>query len=190
MLHKILFFLILTVSFLWAERSGPYLGVGYGYVNYDAGNRLLEVENEPYNIRLTAGAYINENLSVEIGFAEFGGAVLGYDFDTYRGVDSTSNSEVDESFRVVNISTLAHYPFYHNTFDIFGRFGAGTLGWRTTKQVDDSESDHPVLVFGGGMTWRMSEAYSMVLGYDYYSFQIESINNSLSSAFVSFEVQF
>ncbi|HFU74005.1 MAG TPA: hypothetical protein ENK65_00465 [Helicobacteraceae bacterium] len=190
MLHKLLIFFVLTTSFVLAERSGPYLGIGYGYGMYEPGNRITKVEEQPYNIRLTAGAYINENLSVELGFAEFGGAVLGYDLSNYRTFDSTANTTFDESFRVFSVSTLAHYPFYHNTFDVFGRFGAGSLGWRTSKEVANSETDHPVLIFGGGASWRMSDMFSMILGYDYYSFKLEGTNTSIGSAYLSFEAQF
>jgi len=189
MLHKLLFFLVLSLS-LWADRSGPYLGIGYGAGFYEPGSRVAEVSNEPYNVRFTAGAYINENLSVELNIAEFGGAQLGYNLSSYRSQNSTSLSIEEESFRVFSVSTLAHYPFYNDTFDVFGRFGAGTIGLRTTAPIDDTNTDSPVLVFGGGASWRVTPMLSVIAGYDHYTFQMLSADATLGSAYISFEVQF
>lgn len=175
---------------LWGDRTGPYLGLGYGLGYYDPGSRLIDVKTQPQNVRLYGGAYINENLSVELGLVEYGGAQMGYDLTNFQAKLSNNGTDVEESFRAVTVSTLAHYPFYHNTFDLFGRFGAGSMGRRSTENVIDSQRDTATLVFGGGVTWRIVDNFSFVMGYDHYTFRVDTIDTTLDSTYFAFEIQF
>jgi len=183
MSKKLLLIMLFCVT-LWADRSGPYIGIGAGLAIYDDGNRLASIEDksdEAY--RIYAGAYINEYFSVEIDYT------AGMRFE---GV-SVLGGDVVDTFSVFSIAALAHYPLEKYGVDFYGKFGAGQLQWKESG-IAGSSSNAGTILFGAGMGYRFGEQFTFNVGYDYYAFKMEVLiqnyRMSLGMPYVKFEMQF
>lgn len=187
-MRYILVFLLLVSSLLADRDGGPYLGIGYGYGDYDDdGFDKVIVEDSSQSLTLYAGAYINKHLSVEFAYVNF---------DSYQkgsGYLVTDNSDKEKhfSFSVRSISTLAHYAFFDDALDFYARFGAGEM--RSTRSSDAGFS----MVYGAGVSYRISEMFSLKLAYDLYDFGYdEDYDDSddykmrMDYIYTAFEVQF
>ncbi|RLA72793.1 MAG: hypothetical protein DRG24_01965 [Epsilonproteobacteria bacterium] len=184
MYKSLLFLFVLSVS-VWAERSGPYIGFGVGLADYNDDGRLAEIsDNSNEALRLYAGAYINEYLSVEFdysGMMEFQG-------------QSITGGDVTNEFSVFSVAALAHYPISDNSVDLYAKFGAGQLFWEESGSEEHSD-DSATILLGLGLGYRLMETLTLNLGYDLYSFSMdvaneEHYNMSLGLVYMKVEVQF
>ena len=118
---KIILSILLFCSVLTADRSGPYVGLGYGLSQFDDDGIYKELkENESTSMTLYGGAYINKYLSVELAYVNM---TFG---NSYKAVDAT-NVEKELSFSSLNVSTLVHYAFFDDVLDFYGKFGVGQM---------------------------------------------------------------
>ena len=161
--------LTLIVSTLCAlsRDSGPYIGIGYGNSYLDASKPHESSYEESNTKNIYLGAYINRYLSVEFNYIN----AQGYDDATLNGY---------------NFSTLAHYPFFNDRVDIYGRFGAGEIRYSLN---DDAVAD---VIFGAGVSYRVSKQYSIKIAVDYHMFDatFNSQKAELYNTFLALEVQF
>ncbi|MEA3523221.1 MAG: outer membrane beta-barrel protein [Campylobacterota bacterium] len=164
---KILLSMMLFLTLLNAQRAGPYIGVAYGSAFYDSDDRLSEQHSkiEDGNVRFTLGAYINENFSVELDYT-----LYKKFYGLYEG------GEVEESFSSVGVTALPHWPFYQDTFDLYGKIGAAQLFWNEAYTHSNSDSAGAYLL-GVGIGYRI-EQYLIKIGYDLTSFSLEDANNN------------
>ncbi len=172
---KVILVVFIFFSFGYAKRgAGPYLGVGYGKSKFYA-NSYYDFKDDTSNIlTIYGGAYINKYLSVELNY--------------YKPGSYTTKANKEVKYTITDISTLAHYPFYHDKFDIYGKFGAGIIS--TSKSGFD-------FVFGAGVSYRYNEIFSFKIGYDYFDFGLDVNGDGSSdykfkigSLYGGFEVQF
>jgi opacity protein-like surface antigen len=175
--RKIIFIFLLFLTTLYADRNGgPYVGIGYTYTTYTEQEKYYDVqENSDESFKIELGAFINKYLSVAL------------EYDAKNRFKKQDSSTI--SFSMIHINTQAHYQFYNDKIDIFGKFGAGEV---------DSDADTGFgLVYGAGISYRINQRYEIVLGYDYVDVGVD-INNDDSSDFkidlgvsyISFRVQF
>ncbi|MEA1918538.1 MAG: outer membrane beta-barrel protein [Campylobacterota bacterium] len=183
---KTLLTLLLLLSSLYAQRSGAYVGAGYGYGMYDSDDRLSQEINSASNgtFRLTLGAYINENFSLEL------------DYSIYNKFDGFyEDAKVQESFSIVGVSVLPHYPFYDDTFDLYGKLGAGQIFWNETGEHRNNDAAG-AYILGIGLGYRMQSDYLLKIGYDLTSFGLDdTLENKnyemrLDLFYMAFEVKF
>lgn len=187
--------LILSIfsTFLYAERSGPYLGLGYGLGDLDDGGSYSEqgftqiTEHEVQTLYLYAGAFINENLSVELDYLSF---------DDVTAQDGTGK-EILDSVTIVSVVAVAHYPVLEDRLDLFGRFGAGQILGKERGDVD-RDYNEAALLFGAGIGYRPNKALTFKIGYDRFSYdKISTISADAQKSstvidfiYGAFEVQF
>jgi hypothetical protein len=160
------------------RNGGPYLGGGYGLSSYnDAGYFTQKESQQKSAYDIFAGAYINKYLSVELNYMKSG------DFNV---VDAQSTHF---NYSAVTVNALAHYPIWYDSIDLFAKFGAGQ-SFSTLASSDGS-----AMVFGGGVSYRIDDTFSLRAAYDIYKFNYASdskggYNMDLRFANVGVEVQF
>ncbi len=183
--YRLIPLLLLLSTSILAERSGPYLGAGVGFTNYDDGGRLLSVsENTQESLRLYAGAYINDYLSVEADYS----AIMKYNATTMSG------GAVSEEFSVFSVAVLAHYPIDEYRLDLYAKFGAGQQFWKESGSENHSDNSATML-FGLGFGYRILEMMTLNIGYDLYRFSMngkydQEYDMSLGMSYLKVEVQF
>lgn len=165
MMRRLIAVMVLFTFPLIADRAGPYLGVGAGLSDYYDDGRLERFSTEyATSYRLYAGAFINENFSVEIDYAylkEFHGT-------------SRSGSAVEEKFEALTVAALAHYPVWENRIDWFAKFGAGEVFWNEKEETQTQGDSTGTLLLGAGVGYRPVERLTFNLGYDYYIFNLDA----------------
>lgn len=179
----ILFFSVALLAFVAQAKErngGPYLGLNYGVSNYnDDGfyNQVQEKKIGTYSV--CGGAYINRNLSVELGYMRSG---------DFKILDTATNKK-SFNYSAVSVSALAHYPLYDDAWDIFAKFGAGQ------SYTTMASSDGSALVVGGGVSYRIDAMFALKMAYDRMMFTYASdtrgkFNMDLQYAYAGIEVQF
>ncbi len=176
--------LVLAASLFSAERSGPYLGIGYGIsLLEDDGYYVAEKPETRTLLRGYAGAYLNEHFSVELDYTHF---------NAYEG-EHSSYGKVEEQFTLLSVAAVAHYPLYNDTLDLFAKFGAGEITWNESGTVNRSSSAAALLV-GGGFALRFVEDVSIKIGYDLTSFGLQDVSTTydmyIQYGYGAVEVQF
>ncbi len=176
--------LLLPFWLLAGERAGPYLSAGGGLADYQDDGRLSAVESKDVaRVHFNAGAFINENLSVELAFGHF---------NDFSGKDQSGRS-VRESFNIFSANVLAHYPVMEDQIDLFGKFGAGQIFWTETGPQTRSSSS-AALVYGIGIGVRPLPWLTLNLGYDLNTFRMDTnttqYDMSLGTAYLELQVQF
>ncbi len=162
--------LVLCAALLHAERAGPYVAAAYGKGVYDSNGRLesLRQDDIKNSMRLTLGAYINENLSVEV------------DYTLYETFKAVYNQEhVREHFALIGACAVPHYPLYNDTIDLFGRIGAGQINWDETGD-HTNRSDAGAYVLGAGVGYRMLSTLMFKVGYELNLFEMQDTNTGIS----------
>lgn len=182
---KIILVMALFFTALLADRDGgPYIGIGYGTSSYSDDSYYTDIkESSSKAMSIYGGAYINEHLSVEVGYASFGSSADGFLVD---------NSGTDESlsFSAFTISTLGHYAFFDDLLDVYARLGVG--------QMSGSELDNTGFTaqYGVGLGLRINEWLGLKIAYDRYQFTykepVSSTNYDMSIDYMyaAVEVQF
>ncbi len=163
-----------TALFAYKE-GGPYLGVGAANASFeDKGFYRIETARKSTPPIFCAGAYINENFSVEMEF------LPSVRFQTTGG--NTLR------WSVFDVNAQAHYPFYHDKLDIFAKFGAGQVAY---------ESKGATLLYGVGVGYRYDARYGVRAGYDYFDFGVDTngddakdIQMHIGAFYGVFEVRF
>jgi hypothetical protein len=168
---------------LLADRGGgPYIGLGYGLseFNDDGAYKEKKTDNSS-SIIVYGGAYINKYLSVELSYVSFNAG------RAYKAINE-ADTEVDISFTSLNFSTLAHYAFFDDTLDFYGKFGVGEVG------SSGAGTSGFTMLFGAGIGYRFNETYSMKLAYDRYLIDYDktSVEKQMQVNIIygAFEVQF
>jgi hypothetical protein len=176
--------LLTALSLFAAERSGPFLEAGAGLGDYDDEGRLAHVtsKNVP-QLRVGAGAFINRHFSVALEYAQF---------EVFEG--TTRSAEASRQyFKMFSASAAGHYPILKDRVDLFAKFGAGEIFWDQTKPASLSSSA-AVLVYGAGIGVRPVSWLTFNLGYDFYTFEMDtgeaSYDMNLGSAYLDLQVQF
>jgi len=179
---KIILSILLFSTLLLADRSGPYIGFGYGLSQFDDDGIYKELkESESTSMTLYGGAYINKYLSVEIAFVNMTAG------NAYKAVDAT-NMEKDLSFSSLNFSTLAHYSFFNDTLDFYGKLGVGQM------DANGVGSTGFTMLVGGGVGVRFTEMLSLKVAYDRYITDYEKTGAKhemhVDFIYTAFEIQF
>ena len=163
------------------ERDGgPYIGGGYGLSSYNDGGYYNEVSTKETNgYNLFGGAYINKYLSVELGYVKSG---------EFKVKDTSAQSK-NFDYSAITVGALVHYPFWYDSFDIYGKFGAGQ------SFTSLSSTDGSALVIGAGISYRIDETFAIRTAYDVYKFNYSSdtrggYSMDLRYAYAGIEVQF
>ncbi len=180
---KIILSIVIFCTVLFADRDGgPYIGLGYGVSQYDDDSVYKEKkidDSTSYNIY--GGAYINKHLSVELGYVDFNSG------DAYRVVDEQDNEKA-LSFSSINVSTLAHYAFFDDILDFYGKFGVGQI---SASGIGTSGF---TMIYGAGIGVRFSEMFSMKIAYDIYMIEyaqeLEDKKMHIGFAYTALEIQF
>lgn len=162
---RILVLSMILVSLLYAQRSGPYIGVGYGITDIDDGQDHSDqgyetiIEQRPQTPLVYVGAFINQYLSVELDY-------LG--LDDYVS-ENTAGDQIKDSVTIITAVAVAHYPVFDDHLDLFGRFGAGQVMAKETTTEDRSYNEAAIL-FGAGLGYRPTTYLTFKLGYDRYTY--------------------
>jgi len=182
---KFLLIFFLLIGSLLADRDGgPYLGFGYGTSIYnDDGLNQKLIEEDSNSMIFYAGAYINKHLSVELGYIDFN--TNGSNFIALN--DSINNISISTT----TISTLAHYQFFNDKLDFYGKFGAGELNQSGIK------TEGFTLVYGVGAGYRFNKSIGVKIAYDNYQFNYDENSDDVAdyrmkidSFYAAIEVQF
>lgn len=176
-MRSLLLFLSL-LSFAFADRDGgPYLGAGYSYAIYNDDGLYTQLkEDAAKSWMVYAGAVINKHLSVEFTYHNFG----TFEIDTLR----------KEKIKAYYVSTLAHYPIFDDTLDLYGKFGVGEL---RMQSVSDGGFSY---LYGVGLAYRFRDNLALRVAYERTHFSYEHLENkqsydmSIESIYTAFEVQF
>jgi opacity protein-like surface antigen len=176
--------LLLAASLLAADRSGPYLGAGVGIGTYDDDGWLASVTNRNVpEYRIAAGAFINENFSVALEYGQF---------DTFKG-ETADGLSAPQDFKMLTANVYGHYPVLDDRLDLYGKFGAGEVFWTQTAP-NKINSNAATLVYGLGVGIRATQRLTFNLGYDLYTFSMDSNGSSynmlIGSAYLDLQVQF
>ena len=179
---KIILSILLFCTLLAADRSGPYMGLGYGLSQFNDDGIYKELkENESTSMTLYGGAYINKYLSVELAYVNM---TFG---NSYKAIDAT-NTENELSFSSLNVSTLAHYAFFDDVLDFYGKFGVGQM------DANGVGSAGFTMLYGAGVGIRFNEMLSMKVAYDRYitDYEKSGAKNEMQVEFIytALEVQF
>lgn len=179
---KIILSILLFCTLLAADRSGPYIGFGYGLSQFDDDGIYKELkDSESTSMTLYGGAYINKYLSVELAYVNMTAG------NAYKALDAT-NVEKDLSFSSLNVSILAHYAFFDDTLDFYGKFGVGDM---TAGGVGSTGF---TMLLGTGVGVRFNDMLSMKVAYDRYitDYEKDGLKNEMHVDFLytAFEVQF
>lgn len=189
----ILVLLLLFSNALYAERSGPYLGIGYGVGDVDDDGYYKDrgypeiKDKEPKALRLYAGAFINKYLSVELDYLSFDDVIA----------EEALNRQIKDSVTIISAVAVAHYPLLDERIDLFGRFGAGQVKGKESAEVG-RDYNEAALLFGAGAGYRPMEFITFKLGYDRYLYDKMSATPGDDSKYstvidffyAAFEVQF
>ena len=140
-----------------AERSGPYLGIGYGNTLLNDKDYFGLKKKESPLYAAYAGAYINENLSVEVEYA--------------GGMEYEKISSKKQQFAFLDINTQAHYPFLNDEADVFIKVGTGSVTTKNNSGV--------AFVFGAGVAYRFMKRYAFKAVYDYLYFGVDTNGDEL-----------
>ncbi len=175
---KIILSFFMLCSVAYADRDGgPYIGVGYGiskYSNDGLYDTLYEDTSEA--LTLYGGAYINKHLSVELGYVSF-------DAKNYA-----DGYVVDENktlgFGVISVSTLAHYPFFDDSLDVYIRFGVGEMS------LSGLEKSGFVMQYGLGVGVRIDETLSIKMAYDLYRFNYDDESDASNIVGYKMEIDY
>ncbi|MBU1658990.1 porin family protein [bacterium] len=167
---KAVVFLLLFLSFLYADRDGgPYIGVGYGSSKYNDDGLYSQLKSDTSGSAVIyGGAYINKHLSVELGYVSFDAwhVQRGYETDTVQAL----------GFGALSISTLAHYAFFDDVLDFYAKFGAGEMS------MSGLSDNGFTMIIGTGVGVRFNEWLSMKVAYDMYNFNYDDesdVNNKM-----------
>jgi len=185
--------LFLLSNALYAERSGPYLGIGYGVGDVDDDGYFKDreytdmKEKEPKALRLYAGAFINQYLSVELDYLSFDDVIA----------EDASGRQIKDSVAIFSAVAIAHYPLLDEKIDLFGRFGAGQVKGKESSEAG-RDYNEAALLFGAGAGYRPVEFITLKLGYDRYLYDKTSAlpdddlkySTVIDFFYVAFEVQF
>ncbi len=177
-MKKIIVMLIMISMTVFASRDGgPYIGFGYGNSSIsDSSNYFHLKDDSDTGYKIYAGAYMSKNFSVEISYL---------DNMSYNDTNGT-NLE----FGFVDVNVQAHYPFYYDRFDLYGKAGVG-------KVRHDGEGFG--YVFGAGVALHIDDRFSGKIGYDYMNFGLDTVEDKYDTAdkhigihylFIAIEVQF
>ena len=181
--------LVLLAAMAFAERSGPYLGAGYGSATFNDGSYFdvngytQGVDDSSEGFRLYGGAYINKYFSVELGYNDFG---------EYKA-SNTLSQNINDSFSALGVSVLVHYPLAQERFDSYIQVGAADMNWDESGAAKRSDSAGAIILGIGG-AYRFSDDFSLRVGYENYSFELldggRTFDWSIDSVYATFEVQF
>ena len=195
-MKKILVSLMALVTLALAEpadRTGPYIAVGWGYavLNDDGRMQAASLDNA-YNLNFIGGVFINQYLSVELAY------------DTYKTFENVYNLNTTK-ISVIDVDAKAHYPFWNDKIDLYGAFGAGQVFWSEDLNGVSQGDKSGVLRGDVGVGFRALEWLTMNVGYRRYYFTLDhntgtkdSENNiiyerydmKVSSVYATIEVQF
>jgi len=170
---KYILVLFLMFSSVYADRDGgPYIGLGYGLANFDDGGKLEAENNTLLDNRvkassLTLGAYMNKYFSVEFNYTDMTA------WDTHKGYELEDKNSL--KLFVVDVSTLAHYAFFDDLWDVYGKFGVGEV------HQGNKEIKGFTFVYGVGTSVRLNEWLSLKLGFDRFSFGYDSNEDKSSN---------
>ncbi len=175
---------MIAASVLAAERAGPYLSAGMGIGNYDDGGRLAGIENDNViQYRFSAGAFINEYLSVALDYVQY---------DAFEG-KRHDGGMTQQFFKILTADVSGHYAFFDDQLDIFATFGAGELFWEE-KSADPKSSSAAALLFGVGAGVRPLPWMTFNVGYGYYQFGMDTgadvYSMDLNGMYLECQVQF
>jgi len=177
-MKKIIVILVMLSVVAFANRDGgPYIGVGYGNSSISDDDNYFHIKDDSdTGYKIYAGAYMNKYFSVELSYLS--------DM-TYTDINGTALE-----FGFIDVNVQAHYPFYYDKFDLYGKFGVG-------KVRHDGEGFG--YIFGAGISLRFDEVFSGKIGYDYMNFGVDTIEDKYDTAdkhlgihylFIAVEVQF
>lgn len=175
---KIILLVLLFISTLMADRDGgPYIGLGYGESSYDSNGLYEQLKSDTSGSgTFYFGAYINKHLSVELGYVSFDAWHVedGYEVD-----DTTTLG-----FGALTVSTLAHYAFFDDALDFYGKFGVGEM----------SASGIPAtgftMVYGAGVGYRFNKTLSIKVAYDIYNFNYDQpLTIGTTTTYTTYEMQ-
>ncbi|MBU1641761.1 porin family protein [bacterium] len=195
-MKKILLTLMTLVTLALAEpadRTGPYIAVGWGYAVFDDDGRMQAPSlDNSYNINLIGGVFINKYLSVELAY------------DSYKTFENVYNLNTTK-ISFIDVDAKAHYPFWNDNIDLYGAFGAGQVFWSENLNGIVQDNKSGVLRGDIGVGFRALEWLTMNVGYRRYFFTLdhntgtkdsenniiyERYNMKVSSVYVTIEVQF
>jgi hypothetical protein len=173
----------------FAERSGPYAGIGYGLTSYDDGSYLAQsgysqnLDDSSAGFRIYGGAYMNQYFSVEIDYTDFG------DFTARDG----GGNHLAEAFTALGVATLLHYPAYNDRIEWFAKIGVADMSWEESGAVARS-NNAGAFFYGAGIGYRFLRDWMFKAGYERYSFDMRDVSGhydwNLGNAYVALEVQF
>ena len=181
--------LALLAVMAFAERSGPYIGAGYGTASFSDGSYFdvngytQGVDDSSEGLRVYGGAYINKYFSVELGYSDFG---------DYKASNALTQN-ISESFSALGVSALVHYPFYEERLDSYLQVGAADMNWDESGTAKRSDSAGAI-VLGIGAAYRFTDDWALRVGYENYSFELSdggrTFDWSVDTLYATFEVQF
>ena len=160
--------LCLCLASLWADRSGPYLGIGYGLSPYNNDGYYKDIgfttvsDDRLKAFRVYGGAYINEYFSVELDYT---------DFDV-SGAKNGSGQSIQNDFSAMSVSTLVHYPAWDKKIDWYAKFGAGEIRWKQSGAQHRADEAGGLLV-GAGVGYRFMQRLTFKVGYDIFFFGLK-----------------
>ena len=173
----IVMLIILSVAAFASRDGGPYIGIGYGNSTISDSDNYYHIKDDSdTGYTIYAGAYMNKYFSVELSYLS--------DM-SYSDVNGTSLD-----FGFVDVNVQAHYPFYYDKFDVYGKFGVGKVS-HNGKGFG--------YVFGTGVALHIDDMFSGKIGYDYMNFGVDTIDDKYDTAdknlaihyfFIAVEVQF
>ena len=173
---RVLFLVLFLNAALFAGRDGgPYVSVGgVRAMLEDNGFYGIDTARKATSALFCAGAYINEYFSTEIEY--------------FPSMEFQTANDVTFTWSAYDINVQAHYPFYHDKLDMFIKFGAGEVGYK---------SKGAALVYGIGASYRYDKRYGLRAGYDYFDFGVDTNGDDakdmqmhIGAFYGVFEVQF
>lgn len=142
------------------EIRGAYVGVGFGFLNYEDIYEVAEVQqffisDSTGGYRLFAGYQLNSNYAIELGWTKADG--LSEDLFYFDGVSGELRmTDISVDYEVATLRGLAIAPF--GGFSMFGGLGYfdasatttyPTLGPNGLERLSSKRSDSGVTVIGG-----------------------------------------
>jgi len=183
--------LALSISpLVQAEESNWYGGIALGTTTVDTGvtgtTGTASVDDKGNGFKLSFGKKIDETISIEGFYADFGSASLtGNNGDTFvlnntTWVFNTNNASIKSTATGVGANAKFSYAF-NTKSSIAGR--VGLMSWNIDTTVSGSNISTASLTttgtdlfYGLGYKYQLSDKYDITADYDIYNVDTEQLN--------------
>ena len=194
-----IFFIFYSSQFAYSADMNGYVGGNLGQADHDTGivTGTASLDEEDFGWKIYGGVNINENLAVEVQYADFGAATLsGVNGSTFTAAGTAlqfiTTAELDGDADSIGFSAVAGYDI-NEYIRPFVKFGGHSWDYEinSTGNVNGTlaSDDGFDLFFGVGLKINVTDNVSGVLEIEQYQFDsliLDSVNLFSAGIIITF----